>query len=118
MDVLRIVFYFTLLIGPLVLFHELGHFLAARFFGVKCIEFSIGFGPQILSWKPRETTFSFRLLPLGGYVRMLDSHDEETTRKPEDQGRAITDKALWKRAIILAAGPVRSEERRVGKEGR
>lgn len=106
MDVLRILFYFTLLIGPLVLFHELGHFLAARFFGVKCIEFSIGFGPQILSWKPRETTFSFRLLPLGGYVRMLDSHDEETTRKPEDQGRAITDKALWKRAIILAAGPV------------
>lgn len=106
MDALRILFYFTLLIGPLVLFHELGHFLAARFFRVKCIEFSIGFGPQILSWKPRETTFSFRLLPLGGYVRMLDSHDENTEKKPEDIGRAITDKALWKRAIILAAGPV------------
>lgn len=106
MDVLRILFYFTLLIGPLVLFHELGHFLAARLFGVKCIEFSIGFGPQILSWKPRETTFSFRLLPLGGYVRMLDSHEEDTGRTPEDEGRAITDKALWKRAIILAAGPV------------
>lgn len=105
MDVLRILFFFTLLIGPLVLVHELGHFLAARFFGVKCIEFSIGFGPQILSWKPRETTFSFRLLPLGGYVRMLDSH-EEAALPPEDVGRAITDKALWKRAIILAAGPV------------
>lgn len=106
MDVLRILFYFTLLIGPLVLFHELGHFLAARFFGVKCIEFSIGFGPQILSWKPRETTFSFRLLPLGGYVRMLDSHELEHASYAEDKGRAITDKALWKRAIILAAGPV------------
>lgn len=105
MDVLRILFFFTLLIGPLVLVHEMGHFLAARFFGVKCIEFSIGFGPQILSWKPRETTFSFRLLPLGGYVRMLDSH-EESLEAEADAGRAITDKALWKRAIILAAGPV------------
>lgn len=106
MDVLRILFFFTLLIGPLVLFHELGHFLAARFFGVKCIEFSIGFGPQILSWKPRETTFSFRLLPLGGYVRMLDSHELELAQHAEDEGRAITDISLWKRAIILAAGPV------------
>lgn len=105
MDALRILFYFTLLIGPLVLFHELGHFLTARFFGVKCIEFSIGFGPKIFSWKPSETTYSFRLLPLGGFVRMLDSHD--TASQEEDSpGRAITDKALWKRALILAAGPL------------
>lgn len=104
MDALRIIFYFTLLIGPLVLFHELGHFLAARYFGVKCTEFAIGFGPRIFSWKPGETEFSFRILPLGGFVRMVGEHDE--SEGPEDIGRAITDKPLWQRAVIFIAGPL------------
>lgn len=104
MDALRILFYFTLLIGPLVLIHELGHYLAARYFGVKCTEFSLGFGPRIFSWKPGETEFSFRLLPLGGYVRMVDDHDYDPD--PSNEGRALTDKALWKRAIIFLAGPL------------
>jgi len=104
MDALRIIFYFTLLIGPLVLFHELGHFLAARYFGVKCTEFAIGFGPRIFSWKPGETEFTFRILPLGGFVRMVGEHDE--SQDPRDKGRAVTDKPLWQRAVIFVAGPL------------
>lgn len=104
MDALRILFYFSLLIGPLVLFHELGHYLAARYFGVKCEEFAIGFGPRIFSAKPRETEFSLRIFPLGGYVRMVGEHSEEP--HPDDKGRALTDKALWQRAIIFLAGPL------------
>lgn len=103
MDALRILLYFTLLIGPLVLLHEAGHFLVARYFGVKCIEFAIGFGPRIFSWKPGETEYSLRLLPLGGFVRMLGDHEESAD--PRDQGRAVTDQALWKRALIFLAGP-------------
>lgn len=104
MDALRILFFFSLLIGPLVFIHELGHFLAARYFGVKCTEFALGFGPRIFSWKPGETEFSFRILPLGGYVRMVGEHDDDPD--PSEAGRALTDVALWKRAIIFLAGPL------------
>lgn len=103
MDALRIFLYFTLLIGPLVLLHEAGHFFVARYFGVKCLEFSIGFGPRIFSWKPGETEYSLRLLPLGGFVRMLGEHEESTN--PSDKGRAVNDQSLWKRALIFLAGP-------------
>lgn len=103
MDVLIIIFWFTLMLGPLVMLHELGHLLAARRFGVICYEYSIGVGPVIFSWQPGETRYSLRLLPLGGMVIMLEEHLEEVL--PEESGRALTDKPLWQRAIIALAGP-------------
>lgn len=105
MDVLRFVLFFSLLIGPLVLFHELGHLLMAKKFGVKCTEFSIGFGPRIASWKPAETEYSLRILPLGGYVRMLGATEEDRV-EDSDRGRSINDKPIWQRALIYLAGPV------------
>jgi regulator of sigma E protease len=105
MEPLRIIIYFTLLIGPLVFFHELGHLLMARRFGVKCREFAIGFGPKIASIHGSETEYSFRALPLGGFVRMLGMHDEDTPN-PEDEGRSLLDQPRWQRLLIYLAGPL------------
>lgn len=105
MEPLRIILYFSLLIGPLVFFHELGHLLMARRFGVKCSEFAIGFGPKIASIHGKETEYSFRALPLGAFVRMLGMHSDETPN-PEDEGRSLADKPRWQRLLIFLAGPV------------
>src|SRR5258708_26160040 len=72
--------YFVLLIGALVLVHELGDFAAARAFGVKVLTFSIGFGPTLVRIRGRETTYRLGLLPFGGFVKLL----EESPRRPGD----------------------------------
>lgn len=71
---------FILFLGPLVFFHELGHFLFARFFGVKVEVFSIGFGPKLFKIKRGDTEYAFSLIPLGGYVKMFG---EDPTKKDE-----------------------------------
>lgn len=99
------VVYFLLMIIPLVLFHELGHFIAARWFDVKCERFAVGMGPVVAKFTRGDTEYSFRAFPLGGYVSMLGMHfDEEIP--DEDKGRALTDKPVWQRMIIYLAGPV------------
>jgi regulator of sigma E protease len=70
--------YFVLLVGALVLVHELGHFAVARAFGVKVLTFSLGFGPTLLSIRGKETTFRVGLLPFGGFVKLL----EDPTLRP------------------------------------
>ena len=71
MDLLRSVLAFIVVLGPLVFFHELGHFLMARARGVVVEAFSIGFGPALLSWKAKNgTVWKLSALPLGGYVKM------------------------------------------------
>ena len=62
---------FFIFLGPLVFFHELGHFLFARLAGVRVEVFSIGFGPKILSFKKGDTKYALSLIPLGGYVKMF-----------------------------------------------
>ncbi|MCB9506054.1 MAG: RIP metalloprotease RseP [Myxococcales bacterium] len=96
--------WFLLMIGPLVFFHELGHFVAARYFGVRCEQFAIGVGPVVASITRAGTEFSIRALPLGGYVRMLGASPEDVT---EDDGSkdALTDKPVWQRMVIYLAGP-------------
>ena len=86
--------------GLLIAFHELGHFLVAKAFGVKVNEFAVGMGPTLLKKQGRETLYSLRLLPLGGFCAM---EGEE-----EDSGddRAFITKPAWQRALILAAGAV------------
>ena len=97
--------WFILMIGPLVFFHELGHYVAAKAFGVKCDRFAVGMGPRVASFRRGETEFSIRALPLGGYVTMLGaSPDEEID--DADRGRALTDKPIWQRMIVYLAGPV------------
>lgn len=95
---------FLLTIGVLVTFHEWGHYRAARACGVKVLRFSIGFGRPLLRWTRGETEFVLAALPLGGYVRMLDSREDEAA--PADLPRAFDRQSLPRRAFIVAAGPL------------
>ena len=98
---------FIIFLGPLVFFHELGHFLFARFFGVRVETFSIGFGPKILSFKRGDTQYAISLIPLGGYVKMYGDNIMEKDNVPETQREyAYTHKSLWARFWIVFGGPL------------
>ena len=88
----------VLVFGLLIALHEAGHFVAARLNGVGVLEFSIGFGPQLLKWHGRRTMYSLRVIPLGGYVRLAGIDDETTG--PE----SFNSKSVWRRVTIIAAG--------------
>lgn len=95
---------FLLVLSFLVFFHELGHFLAARFFGVKVHVFSIGFGKQIYSKEWMGTTWQLALIPLGGYVKMKGQDDSKPSLV-EAGDDSYNTKHPWQRIIILFAGP-------------
>jgi len=99
--------YFVVLIGSLIFVHELGHFLFAKAFGVKVITFCLGFGPKILKLRGRETEYCIALIPLGGYVRMLESSKTDVVM-PEDRRRTFESLSLFKRVIVVLAGPMMS----------
>ncbi len=96
--------YLALLCSVLIFVHELGHFVWAKVFGVKVLTFSIGFGPKIIRLRGRETEYCVALLPLGGFVKMLEENRQEPVL-PEDKKRTFEAQALWKRIIIVIAGP-------------
>lgn len=96
---------FILLIGPLILIHELGHLLAAKLVDVKATRFSIGFGPALLRFRVGETEYCVAPIPLGGYVRLLGLTPGEPI-PPADADRALSAKPLWARIFVLGAGPV------------
>lgn len=73
---------FIVIFGALVFFHELGHFVFAKRAGILCREFAIGMGPKVFSHKKGETTYTIRLLPIGGYVRMAGEDPEMVEMKP------------------------------------
>jgi regulator of sigma E protease len=97
---------FVLALGVLILFHELGHYLVARLCGVKVLRFSIGFGRAV--WRFRrgrdQTEWVIAVLPLGGYVKMLDEHEGPVAA--EEMHRAFNRQSVWRRIAIVAAGPV------------
>jgi len=95
---------FLLVLSFLVFFHELGHFLAARYFGVTVNVFSIGFGKRIFAKKWMGTTWQFALIPLGGYVQMKGQDDSKPSLV-EDGDDWYNTKKPWQRIIILLAGP-------------
>jgi regulator of sigma E protease len=103
---------FLLAVAILVTIHELGHYLAARWCGVKVIRFSVGFGPVLLKWTGRRsifagTEFAISAIPLGGYVRMLDTRDPDISiHHASDTSAAFNRQRLWKRSVIVAAGPI------------
>ncbi len=88
----------------LIFFHELGHFLAARYFGVQVDVFSIGFGKRIYTRKIGKTEYSISAIPLGGYVKMKGQDDTKPINI-EDGDDSYSSKAPWQRLIILFAGP-------------
>ena len=93
-----------LVLSVLIFFHELGHFTAARFFGVQVDVFSIGFGKRLWTKKFDKTEWSISAIPLGGYVKMKGQDDSDPTLKSSDPD-SYNAKAPWQRIIILLAGP-------------
>ncbi len=98
---------FVLFLGPLVFFHELGHFLFARLFGVRVEVFSIGFGPKLLKWKRGDTQYALSLIPLGGYVKMFgDDPLNKDAVAPEERRYSFTHQSKWGRFWIVMGGPL------------
>ena len=91
---------FLVMLGVLVFVHELGHFLVARWCGVKVLRFSIGFGQTLWS-KPfgrDRTEWSVGLIPLGGFVKMLDESEGEVA--PDEVHRAFNRQKVWRRSTV------------------
>ena len=100
---------FLLLLGPLITVHELGHLLVGRLFGVKADAFSVGFGKELAGFTDKQgTRWKLSALPLGGYVQFkgdMNPASVPDTGALVDEG-SFQSAALWKRALIVAAGPV------------
>ena len=105
-------FAFIITLAILVVVHEFGHFQVARWCGVKVLKFSFGFGKPIYAKKMGrdQTDFLISALPLGGYVKMLDERelgeDELKSYSKEDLARAFNRQSVWKRILIVLAGPL------------
>jgi regulator of sigma E protease len=105
---------FLLMLGPLVLLHELGHYLVGRWCGVRADAFSIGFGRELVGWTDRRgTRWKLSLLPLGGFVQFAGDVNaigmpaEQVARlSPAEREGIFYFKPLWQRALIVLAGPV------------
>ncbi len=97
---------FIFCLSILIIVHELGHFAMAKAFRVYCLEFSIGFGPKLFSFKRKnaETRFSLRSIPFGGYVSMVGEGTETPEGASIDDSRNFSKTKKWKRSIILVAG--------------
>ncbi|MDA1315417.1 MAG: RIP metalloprotease RseP [Acidobacteria bacterium] len=93
---------FVFVLGVMVLVHELGHFLAARYFDVKVDAFAIGFGPRLFGFRGKETDYKICILPIGGFVKMAG----ENPAGPPGSPRDFLAKPRWQRIIIALGGPV------------
>jgi len=102
LNILQAVFAFILVLAPLIFFHELGHFLAAKAFKIGCPVFSLGFGPRMFGFKRKETDYRVSWVPLGGYVRMAgDEADENRTGSADE----FLSRPRWQRLCVYFAGP-------------
>jgi regulator of sigma E protease len=103
---------FLCMLGPLVFFHELGHYLVARFLRIPAEAFSIGFGRELLGWTDRQgTRWKVGWLPLGGYVRFIGDMSpasgpvDESSIPAEQRDRAFALRPVWQRFLVVLAGP-------------
>ncbi len=94
-----------ILLGILIFAHEFGHFLVAKYSGVGVLKFSLGFGPKLVGKKIGETEYLISWVPLGGYVKLLGETDNEELAE-EDEKRSFLKQPVWKKAAIVAAGPI------------
>ena len=96
---------FIVVLGVLIVVHEFGHYLAARWCGVRVLRFSVGFGRAL--WRRRlgkdGTEWAIGIFPLGGYVKMLDEREDEVA--PDELHRSFNRQSVGKRSLIVAAGP-------------
>jgi len=108
--------YLVIIIGLviIILVHELGHFLSAKFFGVKVEEFGVGFPPRIWGKKIGETLYSLNWIPFGGFVRIagelpdsgLNKDPDSNPVSPEDKKRLFSSQKIWKRSAVISAGVI------------
>src|SRR6185295_16712298 len=102
MVVMHNIIWLLILIGAMILVHELGHFWAARIFKVRVDVFSIGFGPRLFGFKRGDTDYRFSGILFGGYVKMAgDQPGDEAAHDPN----GLTAKPRWQRLIVAFAGP-------------
>lgn len=98
---------FVLILGILVVIHELGHFIAAKKMGVKVEEFGFGFPPRLFGKKKGETLYSINALPIGGFVKVYgEEYSELEKQKTSEKNRAFVYKKPWQKAVIIIAGVV------------
>src|SRR5919112_247584 len=104
---------FVCALGPLVFFHELGHYLVARAFRIPAEVFSIGFGREIVGWTDKQgTRWKVAWLPLGGYVRFIGDMSPASNAAdlsdipPELRDRAFQFRPVWQRFLVVLAGPM------------
>jgi len=93
-----------IVLGILIFVHELGHFLLAKRLGVGVLTFSLGFGPKLIGRRFGETQYQISAVPLGGFVKLIGENPEEEV-KEEDRHRSFSAAPIWKRALIISAGP-------------
>lgn len=105
----------VVVLGVLVICHELGHFAVAKAVGIKVYEFSLGFGPKLAGWQRGGTRYNLRAFPLGGFVRLAGMDENEDVAEAEAEGRAGEDlpdeqsfahKSIVQRMAVIAAGPI------------
>lgn len=95
-----------IVLGGLIFFHELGHFLVARLFGMGVSTFSLGFGPKILKHKFGKTEYALSLVPLGGYVALVGESDPVDLPEGFTRKESFACRPAWQRLFVIAAGPV------------
>ena len=108
MEIIQSILGFFIAIGILVTFHEFGHFYIARLFNVKVLNFSIGFGKTLFKkqFSNEGTEYSIGLVPLGGYVKMLESSELDPEKDKADYVYCFDKQSVYKKFLIVAAGPV------------
>ncbi len=111
MDLIYSIIGFLIAIGILVTFHEYGHFIVARLCNVRVLKFSVGFGKPIIKsqYSKDSTEYSLCMIPLGGYVQMLESKTpdgESNNLKKEDYEYCFDKKSVYQKFAIVAAGPI------------
>ncbi|OSM05163.1 RIP metalloprotease RseP [Magnetofaba australis] len=107
------IFWAIVVLGALIFVHEMGHFLVARWSGVRVVTFSIGFGPKLAGWRGKRrfgatdpgAEYTVSAIPLGGYVKMLGESVEDELDE-EDRRYSFSHKGLWPRTAIVSAGPM------------
>lgn len=96
----------TVVLGGLIFFHELGHFLVARFLGMGVSTFSLGFGPKLVKHKLGKTEYALSLVPLGGYVALVGESDPADLPEGFTQSESFAMRPAWQRLLVIAAGPI------------
>src|ERR1035437_1282103 len=101
---------FIIVLAALIFVHELGHFIAARSFGIRVDEFALGFGPRLFERKAKggafwgETTYAINAIPFGGFVKIFGENPDNESMTGADSARSFVNASRWKQAIVLVAG--------------